>query len=106
MDSIQMHKNYLIATLDIFPLYTSIDTLQVIKRIHDYADFMENINENMKTILKNVVNNVVVNNNFFTYLLVFEISFTKVDGKTVQLLYMNDEYNVLNKKKRAHSRQV
>lgn len=67
---------------------------------------MGNINENMKTILKSAVNNVVVNPNFFTYLLVFEISFTKVDGTTVQLLYKNDEYNVLNKRKRANSRQV
>lgn len=56
LNNIHLTQNYLIANLNVASLYTSVDAQTVIIRINDYIDNMENINKNMKTILKNDLN--------------------------------------------------
>lgn len=66
LNSIHFPDNYLIASLYVIYLYTSIDTQKASIIINICIYRMKNTNENMKTTLKSFLN-LKINNNYFIF---------------------------------------
>lgn len=66
LNNIHFPENYLIASLYVIYLYTSIDTQKAVIIINNCIYRMKNTNANMKTILKTFLN-LKINNKYFIF---------------------------------------